>query len=295
MLFERMRRLDPRSLRMLGLLALHYESTGDHAAWLDVARRALALDPDNPFLMFGLARARRATFGDAGPMRTLAAQARAQADRLPPFMLAGVLVEVDDCHGLLPALDRAPEALRVSVGGTSSPSDLLRAHCLQALGDAPGAVRAARRALALLDAQSPHPKVAGHVEVWRGHALGLAGQRDRGLAAVARGRSMAQASGDAVLAGDVDLFVRAALIDLGDYQGAARVAIEGLDRGFPRASPGELLATAPEALLANAPGFAADLRRRLDRQVAALPAQVRAAELAASDNAEPLPTPDTAP
>jgi serine/threonine-protein kinase len=283
-LIARLARLDPRSVRVLVIQGLYHELTGNYAALIDVSDRALALDPGNADLQYNRAFARRLAFGDLGPTRAQATKMRlADGTKAPGVLRALGLIEVDDYPGALSALDGAPEEMRFGVGGFVPPSDLVRAHCLHRLGDRAGAKAAARRGLALLATAEPPRLTEGVMTVLRGHLLGLAGQRDEGLAEVARGRALAVASGDAIVAGQVDANVIVALIDLEDLDGAATVARDYMDRPFPRLSPGDLLALPLYSpLLRQRPEFRAEVQQRLDRQVAAFPQSLRDAYAPAS-------------
>jgi hypothetical protein len=250
--------------------------TGNYVAFLDASSRALALEPDNVHLQAVHARARRAAFGDGQPMQALAARLRRDDAQASGLLRAYVLADVDDCAGVLSALEGVPEALLIGMGGMVPPNDLARARCLHRLGDRNEAALAARRALALLDTVTPPRPVTGHVAVWRGHLKGLAGRRDDGLAEVVRGRALAAASGDAILAGEMDLWVLIALVDLEDFDRAEAVTREYMDRPFPRLSPGEVLGLSMWSPLMQArPMLRTELQQRLARQVAGFPQATR--------------------
>jgi serine/threonine-protein kinase len=274
-LIGRMARVDPRSVRMLQLQTRFHEMDGDYAKLLEVSARAVALEPDNPDLQGSHAYARRLAFGDSRPMQALAAKARASQDA-PEVVRAITLLDIGDWAGALAVLEGAPETMSFGVGGFVPPNDFIRAYCRRRLGDRDGAAAAARRSLALLETAAPPRLSEGLLAVWRGHLMGLAGQPDAGRAEVMRGRALAVASGDAIVAGEIDFHVLTALVSLEDFDGAETVARDYLDRTFPRMSPGDLHALPVwSPLLDQRPRFRAEVRQRLDRQIAGFPQSVR--------------------
>ncbi len=133
----------PGHAEVLRWAATLHEAAGEYVEAIDATRKAIEQHPEDPELLRQLGRVLAYNADDEGALRALREAAECTTSYDDWFALAIVFDQQGWIEDSLRAVDAA---LRISPGAPRA--QLLRARCLQALGDAPAAAAECRRVIA---------------------------------------------------------------------------------------------------------------------------------------------------